>query len=150
MMAYKDEYEVARLHLDPSWRRAVGNDFGPHARVSYYFHPPVLRAMGWKRKIRLGQWFNIVLRFLRAGRGLRGTPFDPFGRTKLRRLERLLPAWYQNAIREALEKHPSTVDLALSVACLPDRIRGYEEIKEASAHGAMAEADRLLGRAQIS
>ena len=57
-MAYKDEYEVARLSLAPEAAAAVAAEFGAGAKVSYMLHPPVLRALGMKRKLRLGPWFD--------------------------------------------------------------------------------------------
>ena len=84
LMAYKDEYEVARLALEPSLGAGLEAEFGPGARASWRLHPPVLRALGMKRKIALGPWFVPAFRALRAMRGLRGTSMDPFGRTRVR------------------------------------------------------------------
>ena len=78
-MAYKDEYEVARLSLDPTVRAGIVEQFGADARVQYRLHPPVLRALGWQRKISLGPWFDPAFRTLYSLRRLRGTAFDPFG-----------------------------------------------------------------------
>lgn len=144
LMAYKDEYEIARLYLDPAWRRSLDEDFGGETHIGYYFHPPVLRRWGLERKLRLGAWFDMVLRVLRIARRLRGTVFDPFGRTPLRRLERSLPDWYMGAIRQALAMAPDTTGPALEVAVTPDRIRGYEEIKTENARRVMDEVATLL------
>jgi indolepyruvate ferredoxin oxidoreductase len=146
LMAYKDEYEVARLYLDPDWRQRVRDDFGPDARITYYFHPPALRARGLRRKLRLGAWFDVALRAMRACRRLRGTTFDPFGRTELRRLERSLPDWYRRAVRRALQIAPESVSLACDVANMPDKIRGYEDIKIGNIRRTMDEAEALLGQ----
>ncbi|MGH3070530.1 MAG: indolepyruvate ferredoxin oxidoreductase family protein, partial [Streptosporangiaceae bacterium] len=81
LMAYKDEYEVARLSLDPQLTASITAQFGEGARYRYRLHPPVLRALGMTSKIGLGRWFRPGFRLLAAGRRLRGTPFDLFGRT---------------------------------------------------------------------
>ena len=73
-MAYKDEYEVARLSLKPEARAALSAQFGPRARVRYHLQPPLLKALGLKRKIQVGRWFDGVYRVLRQMRFLRGTP----------------------------------------------------------------------------
>jgi indolepyruvate ferredoxin oxidoreductase len=130
LMAYKDEYEVARLHLDPAERARRDAEFGPDAAVSVLLHPPVLRAMGMSRKIRLRRTAGPVFRALRAARRLRGTPLDPFGHAEVRRVERALVPEYQALVREALgHLRPDTADAVADLAALPDVIRGYEEIK---------------------
>ncbi|MDI2030143.1 indolepyruvate ferredoxin oxidoreductase family protein [Saccharopolyspora sp. TS4A08] len=130
LMAYKDEYEVARLSLDPEVLAGVREQWGAGARVSYRLHPPLLRALGMRRKIALGPWFRPVFRVLRGMRGLRGTPFDPFGRAHVRKVERELIGEYRRAVEEGL---PSLTDTtlpgAVELAELPDLIRGYEQIK---------------------
>jgi indolepyruvate ferredoxin oxidoreductase len=133
LMAYKDEYEVARLSLDPGLGAMVEAQFGPGATVSYRLHPPVLRALGLRRKIRLGPWFRPVFWLLGAMKVLRGTPFDPFGRTRVRRLERELITEYRAAV-ENLLPHLTEDTLAdcVRIAALPDLVRGYEQIKMAS------------------
>jgi indolepyruvate ferredoxin oxidoreductase len=124
LTAYKDEYEVARLHLDWLATLPAGS------RPLIHLHPPFLRALGLERKLRFGRWFFPLLRLLRSGRRLRGTPFDPFGRTHVRRVERALPGEYMVLVDAALARlSPATLELALEVASLPDLVRGYEEIK---------------------
>ncbi|GLW06932.1 indolepyruvate ferredoxin oxidoreductase [Microtetraspora sp. NBRC 13810] len=119
LMAYKDEYEVARLSL--------AFDPGPGVRQAYRLHPPLLRALGMKRKISLGPWFRPVFRLLYALRGLRGTPLDVFGYPRLRRQERGLPAEYREAVLRAVTLGDEAT--ALELAALPDMVRGYEDIK---------------------
>ena len=124
LIAYKDEYEVARLHLDGLARLPRGS------RVTFHLHPPLLRALGMRRKLRLGGWFVPVLRAMRHGRRLRGTPLDPFGHAHVRRVERALPGEYLALVEEALARlSPATLPTALAVAELPDLVRGYEQIK---------------------
>jgi indolepyruvate ferredoxin oxidoreductase len=120
LMAYKDEYEVARLHLDSIERAKLDAQFGEGAKVRFLLHPPLLRALGIQRKIRLGRWFVPVFRLLRAGRRLRGTPVDLFGLPRVRRVERALIEEYRKLVRA----HPTA-----EVAGLADMIRGYEDIK---------------------
>jgi indolepyruvate ferredoxin oxidoreductase len=122
LMAYKDEYEVARLHLD-----AVPEDA---AKFWFNLHPPLLRALGMKRKLKLGRWFIPFLRALRGMRRLRGSAFDPFGHTSVRRTERKLIEEYVELVEAALSRlSPDTHAAAVELAALPDMVRGYEEIK---------------------
>jgi indolepyruvate ferredoxin oxidoreductase len=130
LMAYKDEYEVARLSLDPALDDMVSAQFGAGARYYYHLHPPVLRAMGLKKKVTLGRWFRPVFRLLYASRRLRGTPLDVFGYTGVRRTERALAAEYHDAVTRALPHlSPGTLPALVAMAGLPDMVRGYEHIK---------------------
>ena len=130
LMAYKDEYEVARLHLDPAEQARLQAEFGADAAVSVLLHPPVLRALGMKRKLRLRRTATPAFRTLRAARRLRGTPLDVFGYAKVRRVERELVVEYQELVREALDRlTPATADAVAAIAALPDLVRGYEDIK---------------------
>jgi indolepyruvate ferredoxin oxidoreductase len=122
LMAYKDEYEVARLHLD-----AIPEDA---AKVWFNIHPPLLRALGLKRKLKLGRWFIPVFRALYAMRRVRGSLADPFAHTRVRRTERNLVGEYVELVELALAHlSPDTHATALELAELPDLVRGYEEIK---------------------
>ncbi|MBS1869569.1 MAG: indolepyruvate ferredoxin oxidoreductase family protein [Actinobacteria bacterium] len=124
LIAYKDEYEVARLHLEGLAALPAG------AEVRFLLHPPLLRALGLRRKLSLGRWFVPAFRLLRRGRVLRGTPLDPFGATRVRRVERALPGEYLELVELALERlTPTTLPLALEIAALPELVRGYEQIK---------------------
>jgi indolepyruvate ferredoxin oxidoreductase len=130
LMAYKDEYEVARLHLDPAFQARIEREFGEGARIAYQLHPPILRALGLKRKLSLGRWVTPLLVSLRAMRRLRGTPLDLFGYSRIRRLERELLAEYRSFVEASLplltaETHEQIVQLASS----PDIVRGYEQVK---------------------
>ena len=143
LMAYKDEYEVARLALEPSLGAGLEAEFGPGARASWRLHPPILRALGMKRKIALGPWFVPAFQVLRAMRGLRGTSMDPFGRTRIRVLERALIEEYLGLVDHLIGRlSPDTAALAVQLAELPDSVRGYEDVKMRtveSYHQAMAE-----------
>jgi indolepyruvate ferredoxin oxidoreductase len=130
LMAYKDEYEVARLHLDNDLARQLAAEYSDGVAVYYHLHPPVLRALGLKRKLRLGRWFDGAFRLLVALRRLRGTAFDPFGRAEVRRVERALIGEYRGLVEKSLaDLSEATYERAVRLARLPDLIRGYEEIK---------------------
>ena len=92
LMAYKDEYEVARLSVDPAFLVEIESTFGSGTTFRYQLHPPALRALGVERKMSLGPWVRPVLRGLVRMRRLRGTVWDPFGRAEVRRVSSLLPA----------------------------------------------------------
>ena len=130
LMAYKDEYEVARLSLEPSLQAGLAAEFGPRARASWRLHPPVLRSLGMQRKIELGPWFIPAFRVLVAMRRLRGTRMDPFGRTRVRVVERELIEEYLGLVDELTRRlSPATAELAVRLASLPDVVRGYEDVK---------------------
>jgi indolepyruvate ferredoxin oxidoreductase len=130
LMAYKDEYEVARLHLKNDLAARLAEEYPDGVEIRYALHPPILRAMGFQKKIKLGRWFDGAFRLLATMRGLRGTALDPFGRAEVRRVERELIGEYRGLIDKALvglsaDSHARAVKLAN----LPDLIRGYESIK---------------------
>ena len=130
LMAYKDEYEVARLLLDPSAVAGAEAVAGAGARMVWHLHPPFLRALGMSRKLKLGPWARPLLVALRGARRLRGTPLDVFGYAAVRRCERRLPGEYRDAIRAVLAglddiNHGEAVE----IADLVDQVRGYEDLK---------------------
>ncbi len=130
LMAYKDEYEVARLLLLPSSRAAAETVAGPGARVQWNLHPPLLRAMGLRHKLHLGRWATPIMVALRAGRRVRGTPLDVFGFASLRRTERAMVVEYEAAVdRLVAGWRPEVAGEATAIASLPDRVRGYEHLK---------------------
>ena len=146
LMAYKDEYEVARLLLLPESReqaRAVG---GRRTRVTWMLHPPALRSLGWRNKIHFGSWSRPAFWLLRAMRRLRGTPLDVFGWANVRRVERAMVPEYIAAIDAIL---PMVTDgnlaEAVAIASLPDKVRGYEHLKMERAGAYRAELARRLG-----
>ena len=130
LMAYKDEYEVARLSLSPAARQALAAQFGAGAKVKYHLQPPMLKALGLRRKIAVGRWFDGVYWMLRKLRFLRGTRLDPFGYDEVRKTERALIQQYRGmvfAAAEALDE--SSYGRAVELAKLPDMVRGYDEVK---------------------
>lgn len=145
LMVYKDEYEVARLALEPSVDDQIAAIFGSGSRRSYRLHPPILRALGMKNKISVGTWFRPAFRILRAMRRVRGTWVDPFGKTDMRRLERTLVEEYREALTTALRLLDNrNVATVRQLAELPDQVRGYEAVKLANVDCYRAEQTRLL------
>ena len=130
LMAYKDEYEVARLLLADEAKlnyRAVG---GPKTKVTYHLHPPMLRALGMDRKLKLQRSAVPALRALRASKRLRGTVADPFRWAEVRKVERAMIPEYIAAVKQLCEQlHASNVKDAAEIAALPDQVRGYEDLK---------------------
>lgn len=130
LLAYKDEYEVARLMLDPSVHEQAKAVGGVDATVSWQLHPPMLKALGMQSKISVGSWATPGIRTLAKLKKLRGTSVDPFGRTEMRRLERSLPAEFiaaMNTVRHHL--NTDNLDAAVEIAGLADQVRGYEALK---------------------
>ncbi|WP_318307764.1 indolepyruvate ferredoxin oxidoreductase family protein [Amycolatopsis solani] len=132
LMAYKDEYEVARLSLDPAFTDGLSEQFGEGTKYAYRLHPPVLRALGMKRKISLGPWFRPAFKLLHALRKLRGTRLDPFGRAEVRRVERKMVEDYRTTILRAFSGGDADRARVLALAELPDLVRGYEDVKLAN------------------
>jgi indolepyruvate ferredoxin oxidoreductase len=147
LMAYKDEYEVARLHLSAVVASELQSRFGPSSRYYWHLHPPLLRALGLKKKIRLGSWFTPVFSLLSALKGLRGSALDVFGYAEVRREERALIGEYRALVERALAAlSPERHDAAVTLAELPDMIRGYESIKLDNVKLFRARAAELAGR----
>lgn len=148
LMAYKDEYEVARLMTNAEGLAAAREVAGESGRIAWRLHPPLLRALGLRRKIRVGFWAWPLIRLLAGARFLRGTLFDPFGFAAVRRLERALPGEYREAIEECLETlDADRLEAAIALAALPDAVRGYERLKlerAAAYRDKLAEARRAL------
>jgi indolepyruvate ferredoxin oxidoreductase len=143
--------EVARLHLKTAFHTGTRRLFTAPRRLVWHLHPPLLRALGLRRKLRLGPWFRHALRALRALRRLRGTPFDPFGYAAVRREERRLVPWYRELVMGALAE-PDVGDHAAAVglARLPEAIRGYEEIKLRSIAAVRADAETRRAAGVVS
>jgi indolepyruvate ferredoxin oxidoreductase len=130
LIAYKDEYEVARMLTDSTFLAAVDDQVPGGRKVTYKLHPPVLKALGRKNKISMGPRTHVALRLLAKGRFLRGTVVDPFGQTRMRRLERRLVAHYEAMISDLLPALTAEgYDRAVTLASAPELVRGYEEVK---------------------
>ncbi|HXY90959.1 MAG TPA: DUF6537 domain-containing protein, partial [Acidimicrobiia bacterium] len=132
LLTYKDEYEVARLHLAVDYDQ-VARDLGiegPYA-VTYHLHPPVFRRMGLQRKLPLGTPYELAFRALRGMKRLRGTPFDVFGWDPDRRTERAVVDEYEQLVIASLESRPALpYDALVRIAESPGSIKGYGPIKE--------------------
>ncbi|WP_375481070.1 indolepyruvate ferredoxin oxidoreductase family protein [uncultured Jatrophihabitans sp.] len=130
LMAYKDEYEVARLALDPIINHDLTEQFGTGVKTAVLLHPPVLRAFGLKHKLAFGPAGRIALIALTRMRRLRGTVMDPFGHSKVRRTERALVREYVEALDLVIRGlSPANVATAIAIAQLPDLVRGFEDVK---------------------
>ncbi|MBI3682184.1 MAG: 2-oxoacid:acceptor oxidoreductase family protein, partial [Acidobacteria bacterium] len=142
LMAYKDEYEVARLLTRPEIEQQILAMWEQPESICYNLHPPLLRRFGVTKKLELGPWFRTPLKILAAMKFLRGTPLDVFGYMGRRRLERSLIGWYRELISTVTGSlSPDFEALAVEIACLPDQIRGYEQVKEES----IARVKKLAG-----
>jgi indolepyruvate ferredoxin oxidoreductase len=145
LMAYKDEYEVARLYTDGAFLAQVADTFdGDTLRFEFHLAPPLLarrdRTTGLPRKMSFGPWLLPAFRVLARLKFLRGTAFDPFGRTQERRTERKLIEDYEAMLGKVLDA--LTADnhqIAVALAAIPEKIRGFGHVKQR--HLAAAKAD---------
>ena len=147
-MAYKDEYEVARLYTDGRFRERLAREFEGRPRLRFNLAPAVFNQRdphGHAAKKSYGPWMWHVFRLLASLRILRGTAFDPFGRTEERRQERQLVEDYQRWVEALLPRlADADFDVALSLARLPEQIRGFGHVKRASITAAASRRDALL------
>src|SRR5258706_1138451 len=149
IMAYKDEYEVARLYTRPDFMEKLRAQFGSQSRLGIHLAPPLFArrdpVTGHPRKEEWGPWVLHAMRVLARLKGLRGTRFDPFGRSEERRAERALIDQYEATTREMLA-HLQKVTLpeAVALASLPDGIRRYGHVKAAAMATAAAKRSALL------
>ena len=134
LMAYKDEYEVARLHTDPAFMEKLKAEFEGDFKLAFNLAPPIMAkpdpVSGEPTKKRFGPWVVNLFKVLRAMKGLRGTPLDIFGYSEERKLERRLIVEYAARMRDLLSRlTPANYDIAVEIASVPERIRGYGHIK---------------------
>ncbi len=152
LMAYKDEYEVARLHADTKFLAKVAAQFegemGKDYRLAYHLAPPSIatkNAKGELQKQRFGPWMLSAFKVLARLKSLRGTPFDPFGRNEERRVERELIGEYRDSIDEVLRAlGPANLALATEIARIPEMIRGYGHVKARHLAAARPKWDALM------
>ncbi|HET7365311.1 MAG TPA: indolepyruvate ferredoxin oxidoreductase family protein [Burkholderiales bacterium] len=134
LLAYKDEYEVARLHADGALERKIAGMFEGDYKLVFHLSPPLLARKdprtGEPRKLRFGAWMLPVFRVLKSLRALRGTPLDIFGYTDERRTERALITEYEATVERLLAKlSADNHTLAVQLASLPEEVRGFGHIK---------------------
>jgi indolepyruvate ferredoxin oxidoreductase len=150
LMAYKDEYEVARLYSDGSFMRQVTDELGGE-RLRFHLHlaPPLLalvnKSTGEPRKLTFGPWMFSVFRWLAKLKFLRGTPLDPFGYGEERRTERKLVRAYEAMLEEVLAAlNPDNHAIAVGLVSIPEKIRGFGHVKMRHLHTAKAEEAALF------
>ena len=133
LMAYKDEYEVARLHSDPAFQQRLRDQFEGDFQLKFHLAPPLLsktNERGELIKQTYGPWMLSVFGWLARFKGLRGTAFDIFGKTEERHTERALIQDYRASIEEVLRSlNADNHALAVDIARLPDQIKGYGHVK---------------------
>ena len=151
LLAYKDEYEVARLHANGEFEKKIADMFEGDYRTYYYLAPPLFAKTdpltGEPRKMRFGGWMKGVFKVLSRLKFLRGTAFDPFGRTEERRMERELIREYEQTLEQLLaglspQNHAGAVELA----SLPEEIRGFGHIKKRNVEAVRRKRQELLER----
>ncbi|HZY16789.1 MAG TPA: indolepyruvate ferredoxin oxidoreductase family protein, partial [Ramlibacter sp.] len=148
LMAYKDEYEVARLHADTGFRERVAAQFEGDFKIHYHLAPPLIAKRNDKGELvkrKFGPATYQLFRVLARLKGLRGTPLDLFGRTEERRTERALVQQYRETVEELLgHLQPGNHALAVEIARLPEQIRGYGHVKARNLAAVRPQWDRLL------
>ncbi len=154
LLAYKDEYEVARLYTDGSLERQLAQQFEGTPRVSFHLSLQFLPAWLVRRdpdtgrapKWRFPAWLMLPMwRVIRSLRFLRGTPVDPFGRTPHRRMERAMIREYEETVEELLEGlGRESHGLAVEIASLPEMVRGFDTVKEHHVQQAREKQRELL------
>jgi indolepyruvate ferredoxin oxidoreductase len=135
LMSYKDEYEVARLHMRTGFLEKLKEEFEGDFKVNYHLAPPILPlghdARGRPNKKAFGQWMQGPFRILARLKFLRGTAFDPFGYTAERRCERELIGWYEGVVETLLSSFgKGDITAVAAIAAAPMEIRGYGPVKE--------------------
>ncbi len=151
LMAYKDEYEVARLHTHSAFHRELAGQFEDGFTINYHFAPPFLPlgkdSCGRPVKRSFGPWMGTALRLLASMKKLRGTPFDPFGYTHERKMEIELIRWYENCLEQvATRYHPDYEDLCSQALSAPLEMRGYGVVKKAAILSARKQADTAMAQ----
>jgi indolepyruvate ferredoxin oxidoreductase len=151
LMAYKDEYEVARLYTDGTFAAELARKFKGPYRLSFHLAPPLLAnrdpATGHLRKQAFGPWMMTAFKLLARFRRLRGTPLDIFGYSEERRKERALIGEYRRRIDELLAGLTTrNLPLATEIAAIPERIRGYGHVKDRHLEEAEEQQAALLAR----
>ena len=149
LLAYKDEYEVARLYTDDHFMTSLNTQFDGNFKLKFHLAPPMVSPRdpetGELQKREFGAWVLHVFRLLAKLKQLRGTAFDVFGYTQERRMERQLIVEYEAVVQELVDH--LTADnhaLAIEIASLPEQIRGYGHVKERNVEATKAQEKQLL------
>ena len=150
LMAYKDEYEVARLYSDGTFRKQLEETFDGKAKLTFHLAPPLLARTNPSTvepaKMTFGPWMLSAFGLLAKFKSLRGTAFDPFGYTDKRRMERALIEEYRGLVEQTLAKlTPERFDTAVAIAEVPEEIRGFGHIKARNVEKARARWAELKG-----
>jgi indolepyruvate ferredoxin oxidoreductase len=149
LMAYKDEYEVARLYADPAFMQKLQAQFEGDYKLHFHLAPPLLAKRNEKGELvkrEYGPWMFTAFKLLAKLRFLRGSALDIFGRTEERRTERALIGEYEKTIDELLAKlSPDNHALAVQIARIPEEIRGFGHVKERHLKAAKEKEAKLLG-----
>ncbi len=148
LMAYKDEYEVARLYSDPAFMEKIRAQFEGDYQLKFYLAPPLLAKrnnQGELIKQQYGPWMMKAFGLLAKMKGLRGTALDIFGKTEERRSERGLIVDYRRTIESMLASlSKDNLDIAVAVAAMPEEIRGYGHVKERHLKAAHVKQAKLI------
>ena len=150
LMAYKDEYEVARLHAETGFQERIASMFEGDFKVNYHLAPPLLAKRNEKGELvkrKYGPAMGLGFKVLAKLRGLRGTALDPFGRTEERRTERALIGEYRASVEQVIAGlDAGNHSLALEIAAIPEQIKGYGHVKERNLAAARQRWDALMQR----
>jgi len=149
LMAYKDEYEVARLHMQTGFQEKLRQEFEGDFAIKYHLAPPILSsgrdARGRPLKRQFGQWIQPAFRLLARLKFVRGTPLDVFGYTHERRMERGLIDWYEKLVTDLTPWiSPATIERLVKIAAAPMDIRGYGPVKMEAVAKVQKETEDLL------
>lgn len=148
LMAYKDEYEVARLYTDGAFLKQLKAEFEGDVKIAFNLAPPIFAKRdenGHLQKREYGRWMLSAFKLMVKMKFLRGTAFDPFGKTDERKAERKLIKDYEAIITDVIENlNERNFETAIQLAEVPEMIRGYGHVKEQHLEIALKEQQRLL------
>ena len=148
LMAYKDEYEVARLHAETGFEQKIAAMFEGDYKINFHLAPPAIAKRNEKgelQKKKFGPAMMTGFRLLAKLKGLRGTAFDLFGRTEERRTERALIGQYRASIEQVVAAlNAGNHGLAVDIARIPEQIKGFGHVKERNLKAARLQWERLM------
>ena len=148
LMAYKDEYEVARLHTQSEFYEELKQKFTSDFKIHHHFAPPFLPlgkdARGRPRKIQIGPWIRPVLHTMARMKRLRGTAFDPFGYSAERKMQRELIGWYEDVLQKIDKRDTAPKKEIIAILNAPMELRGYGLVLEKAVADQRAKTENLL------